>query len=112
MEKLLARHRTVMSDAHHFCDHHDVGSSLLVDSQDIQESHIPEDDIEAIHCPPGHKGLASTQPQAKANKEGHNGQKVGDIEIIIEPHLYLLAYFACLRHKHLEKEDAGKKRGK
>lgn len=93
-------HRT-----HHFSDHHDVRSSLLVHSQDIHESHVPEDDIQTIHRPPGDKGFSSSQPQAEANKEGHDGQKVGQIEIVTEPHLYLLAYFACFRHKHLEKKQ-------
>lgn len=76
-KRLLALHHAVMSHSHHFSDHHDVWSSLLVDSQDIQESHVPEYDIETIHRPPGDKGFSSTQSQAKANKEGHNGQKVG-----------------------------------
>lgn len=89
---------------HHLSDHHDVRSGLLVDSQDIQEPHVPEDDIETIHRPPGDEGNTSTQPQAKANKEGHNGQKVRHIEIVTEPHLYLLAYFACFRHEHLDKK--------
>lgn len=93
-----------MSHTHHFSDHHDIRSSLLVDGQDIQESHVPEYNIETIHSPPRDKGFSSTQPQPKANEEGHNGQKVRYIEIVAEPHLYLLAYFACFRHKHLEKK--------
>lgn len=92
------------SHSHHFSDHHDVWSSLLVDSQDIKESHVPENDIETIHSPPKHNGIFPTQPQPKANKEGCNGQKVGYIKIVTEPHLYLLAYFACFRHKHLKKK--------
>lgn len=96
--------RLTLTGTHHFRDHHDVRSSLLVDSQDIQESNVPEDNIETIHRPPRDEGFSSTQPQAKADKEGHNGQKVGHIEIVTEPHLYLLAYFACFRHEHLEKK--------
>lgn len=96
-----------LTRTHHFSDHHDVRSSLLVNSQNIQESHVPEDDIETIHRPPGDEGFTSGQPQAKADKEGHNGQKVGHIKIVTKPHLYLLAYFACFRHKHLEKKRDG-----
>lgn len=92
---------------HHFGNHHDVRSSLLVDSQDVEESHVPEDDIETINCPARDEGIPSTQPQAKADKEGHNGQKVRHIEIVTEPHLYLLTYFACFRHKHLGKKGEG-----
>lgn len=90
------------SSTHHFSNHHDVWTSLLVNSQEVQESHIPEDDIKTINCPPRDKGFTSTQPQTEANKEGDNGQKVGQIKIVAEPHLNFLAYFACFRHKHLK----------
>ena len=83
----------------------------MVDSQDIQESHIPEDDIETVNCPARDEGITSAQPQAKADKEDHNGQKIGHIEIVTEPHLYLLAYFAGFRHEHLEKKEVVKSQG-
>lgn len=97
-----------ISPSHHFSDHHDVGSSLLVDGQDIHESHVPEDDIETIDNSPGDKNISPCQPQPEANKEGGDGQKVTYIEIVTEPHLYLLAYFACFRHKHLQNKRCKK----
>lgn len=102
---------TDIAPSHHFSDHHDVWSSLLVDRQDIHESHVPEDDIETIDHSPGDEDFSSGQPKPEANKEGCNGQKVTDIEIVTEPHFYLLAYFSSFRHKHLKNKRCKKDNG-
>lgn len=99
---------TRISPSHHFSDHHDVWSSLLVDGQDIHESHVPEDDIETIHDSPGDKGFSSGQPKPEADEEGCNGQKVTNVGIVTEPHLDLLAYFSSFRHKHLQNKRCRK----
>lgn len=77
---------------------------MLVYSQCVQETNVPEDDVETVNCPPRDREGTLTQPQAEANKEHHDGQKVTHVEIVAEPHLYFLAYFTCFRHKHLRKE--------
>lgn len=33
---------------YHFADHHDVGSQVLVDSKDVEDSDVPEDDVDAV----------------------------------------------------------------
>lgn len=41
-----ALHET--ENPYHFADHHDVGPQVLVDSEDVQNADVPEDDVDAV----------------------------------------------------------------
>ena len=42
----------------HLSDHHHIGSQILVDTKDVQDTDVPEDDIHAVdHAAIAHVGL-------------------------------------------------------
>lgn len=95
---------TALTLAHHLPDHHDVGSSLLIDRQDIQQPHVPEDDVQTVHDPARDEHAPRAEAQAEAHEEHQDGQEIRNVEVVAEPDFNLLTDFASFRHEHLERK--------
>lgn len=68
---------------YHFADHHDVGPQVFVDPEDIEDSDVPEDDVNAVdHASIAHGGLV-LQPQQETQQEDRDGHQVGDIPVVL-----------------------------
>lgn len=75
---------------YHFADHHDVGSQVFVDPENIEDSDIPEDDVNAVDDTSiAHRGLI-LQPQQETQQEDRDGYEVCDVPVVLQPHTDLL----------------------
>ncbi len=93
--------------SHHLPDHHDVRPGLLIDSQDIQQTHIPEDNVQTVNDPARDKHVPRAEAQAEAHEEHQDRQKIRNVEVVAEPDFNLLTDFASFRHEHLERKHKG-----
>ena len=75
---------------YHFADHHDVGAQVLVDPEDVQDPDVPEDDVHAVDDPSVAHGRLVLQPQQQTQQEDGDGHQVGDVPVILQPHVDLL----------------------
>lgn len=86
---------------YHFADHHDIGSEVLVDSEDVEDSDVPEDDVNAVDDTSiAHGGLV-LQTQQQPQQEDGDGHQVCDVPVVLQPHVDLLLQLPWLRHQDL-----------
>lgn len=86
---------------YHFADHHDVGSQVLVDSKDVEDSDVPEDDVDAVDDASVAHGGFVLQAQQQTQQEDGDGHQVCDVPVILQPHVDLLLQLPRLRHQDL-----------
>lgn len=91
---------------YHFADHHDIGSQVLVYSKDVEDSDVPEDDVDTVDDPPIAHGRFVLQSQQQTQQEDGDGHQVCDIPVILQPHADLLLQLAWLRHQDLPTEPS------
>lgn len=81
---------TLCFKTYHFADHHDVGSQVFVDPKNIEDSDVPEDDVDAVDdASIAHGGLI-LQSQQETQQEDRDGSEVGDVPVVLKPHTDLL----------------------
>lgn len=75
---------------YHFANHHDVGSQVFVDPENIEDSDVPENDVNTVDdASIAHRGLI-LQPQQETQQEDRDGHEVGDIPVVFQPNTDLL----------------------
>ena len=75
----------------HLSDHHHVGSQVLVDTKDVQDTDVPEDDVHAVdHTAIAHVRLLLEAKDGSDHEHG-NGHKVCDVPVLLQPNFYFLA---------------------
>lgn len=93
--------------SYHLSNHHDIGSQVLVDSEDVEDPNVPEDDVHAVDdASVAHRGLV-LQPQQQTQQEDGDGHQVCDVPVILQPHVDLLLQLPRLRHQDLTTEQRG-----
>lgn len=90
--------------SYHFADHHDIGPQVFVYSEDVKNSDVPEDDVDAIDdAAISHVGLR-LQPQQEPKDEDRDSHQVCDVPVVLQPHVDLLLQLPRLGHQDLTKQ--------
>lgn len=75
---------------YHFANHHDIGSQVLVDPENIKDSDVPENDVNTVDdASVTHRGLI-LQPQQETQQKDRDGHEVCDVPVVLQPHADLL----------------------
>ena len=85
---------------HHFADHHDVRTQVLVDAEDVQDSNVPEDDVDAIEDS-ARALVLRKHAQAEPDEEEDDGDGVRDVPDFGEVHIEFLEQLLRLRSQDL-----------
>lgn len=89
----------------HLSDHHHIGPQIFVDTKDVQDTDVPEDNIHTVdHSAIAHVWLL-LQAKDCSNHEHGNGHKICDVPVLLKPNFYFLAEFAWFWHEDLKTKN-------
>lgn len=86
---------------YHLPDHHHIRAQVFVDTKDVQDTDVPEDDVYAVDDSAVAHVRLVVQPQHEPQQEGGDGSQVCDVPVVLHPHTDLLLQLPRLRHQNL-----------
>lgn len=87
--------------SYHLPYHHHVGPQVFVDSKDVQNTDVPENNVNTVDDPAIAHVRFVLQPKHEPKEESGNSNQICDVPVLFQPHTYLLFQFPRLRHQNL-----------